>query len=1482
MHDAAEFDAEFFGISPREALVMDPQQRLLLETSWEAVERAGLDPASLRGTSTGVFVGVIDQDYGPRAQEAPESVGGYLMTGTLPAVASGRIAYSLGLEGPAVTVDTACSSSLVALHMAARSLRQGECELALAGGASVMATPDLFVEFSRQRGLSPDGRCRSFAAGADGTGWSEGAGVLLLERLSDARRRGHPVLAVLRGSAINSDGASNGLTAPSGPAQQRVIRAALAEAGLSAQDVDAVEAHGTATTLGDPIEAEALLATYGRDRTEPLWLGSLKSNIGHSQAAAGVGGVIKAVQSLRHAVLPATLHAEEPTPHVDWERGRVRLLSEARPWPEVDRPRRMAVSSFGVSGTNAHAILEACEPDAAVDPTPPVTVPVAVSGVSPQALRTQAARLLDHLDAHPDLGIADIALSTATTRAALEHRAVVVATEHAQLRAGLAAIAAGQDSPSVRVGAASGGEQRIAFLFAGQGSQQPGMGRELAERFPVFAEAFNEVCTALAAHGVTDPRRAVDLDPTDLAQPALFAFEVAMARLLMSWNVRPEVVAGHSVGEFAAAHLAGVFGLDDACRVIAARGRLMAALPAGGAMTAVGLPEDEVRPLLAGVVDIAAVNGPASVVISGAEADVAAVAELAAARGAKTKRLRVSHAFHSALVEPVLAEFREVVAGVRRNRPVLPVASGLTGELVTDELCDPDYWVRHARDAVRFADAVAAAESCEITAFVEIGPDGALSGMLDTTALVVPTARGGRAEVDSALGAAGALHTAGSDVDWTEVFAGTGAHRVDLPTYGFQRNRHWLEPVRPEPAADEVGARFWSAVDGARWTEIAEAIDVDADAPLSLALPKLAAWRKRADELSRTDRWCHRLEWRPLPEPPTARLSGTWLLLTAPGGTPADDAEAALSAAGAEVRRVELADADRADVLARITSMVPEQTGVAGVLSLAAAGGVEGGAPIGLARTAAVVQALGDAGIDAPLWCVTAGAVDVDGSGPPVPELAAVWGLGRVAALEHPERWGGLLDLGAESGRRAWRHVAAVLAGMGEDQVVLTPSGPAGARLVRAVPDAVAWRPRGTVLITGGSGALGAHVARSLAAAGAEHLVLVSRRGEQAPGAAELVAELSADGTRVTVAACDVADRDGLAALIAELPPTAVVHTAGVVDDGVLDGLTTARLADVRAPKATAAWHLHDLTRHLDLDAFVLFSSAAGVLGNAGQGNYAAANAELDALAQHRRAAGLPATSIAWGAWAGAGMAVDPVTAERLRRDGVRPMEPAEALSVLWRTVNSERAHALVADIDWAQLAAAVTVARPSPLLTDLAGAPASNGSAAAPEPTSAERLAEVEPGERARLLLEVVTETVAAVLGHEPGAVLADRAFIDLGFDSLTSVELRNRLAAATGLRLTATLAFDHPTPEALAGHLSELLVPAEPQADLVADLDRFAAAATGANDPDLRAGLAGRLRALAEQLAPAPATTTRDVLSASRDELFDLIDNDLGVSDR
>ncbi|MEV5779009.1 beta-ketoacyl synthase N-terminal-like domain-containing protein, partial [Streptomyces antimycoticus] len=817
LHDANGFDASFFGMSPREALATDPQQRLLLETSWEALERAGIAPASMRGSRTGVFVGVMYNDYGSRIHSIPEGLEGHLGNGSAGSIASGRISYTFGFEGPAVTVDTACSSSLVALHLAMQALRKGDCSLALAGGVAMMATPEVFIEFSRLRGLAVDGRCKSFSNAADGTAWAEGAGVLLLERLSDARRNGHQVLAVVRGAAVNQDGASSRLTAPNGPSQQRVIRDALRNAGLSAAEVDAVEAHGTGTTLGDPIEAQALLATYGKERPgadRPLWLGSLKSNMGHTQAAAGVGGVIKMVMAMRHGVLPKTLHVEEPSEHVDWSAGAVSLLTEPTPWPMTGEPRRVGVSSFGVSGTNAHVILEQAPEAEAVEAagTEGVEGPVAwvVSGRGAEGLRAQAGRLRDFVAERPEYGAADVALSLVTTRSVLEHRAVVVGSDRQELLAGLGAVAEKSAHPGVVVGE-SATPGRSVFVFPGQGAQWVGMAVGLMESSPVFAGAMAECEAALAPHvdwSLAEVLRGADgapgYDREDVVQPVLFAVMVSLARLWRSVGVLPDAVMGHSQGEIAAACVAGALSLEDAAKVVALRSRVIAAGLAGrGGLVSIGLPIDQVRERIAawnGAVSVAAVNGPGSVVVAG---DAKALDELFAAfdgEEVRVRRVAIDYASHSVLVEEVREELLKVLADISPRSSEVPFYSTVTGEPMDTAGLDAEYWYRNLRQTVELETTTRRLIADGHSAFVEVSPHPVLRLPVQQTveaaeaeAVVLGTLRRDDGGLQRFLTSAAELFTHGVQVDWAAALEERGGRRVGLPTYAFQRDRYWLE-----------------------------------------------------------------------------------------------------------------------------------------------------------------------------------------------------------------------------------------------------------------------------------------------------------------------------------------------------------------------------------------------------------------------------------------------------------------------------------------------------------------------------------------------------------------------------------------------------------------------------------------------------------------------------------------------------------------
>ncbi|WP_406501861.1 SDR family NAD(P)-dependent oxidoreductase [Streptomyces sp. NBC_01590] len=1618
--EATAFDAEFFGMSPREALATDPQQRLLLQITWEALERAGIDPATLRGSRTGVFAGIMANDYGTLVRDP--GLEGYLAIGNASSVASGRVSYTFGLEGPALTVDTACSSSLVAVHLAGQALRRGECTLALASGVTVMSSPAFFVEFSRQRGLSPDGRCRSFAEGANGTGWSEGAGVLVLERLSDAVRNGHPVLGLVRGSAVNQDGASNGLTAPNGLAQQRVIADALAAAGLAPSEVDAVEAHGTGTVLGDPIEAQALQQVYGTGRAHPLSLGSIKSNIGHSQAAAGMAGIIKMIMSMRHGTLPRTLHVDEPTQHVDWEGGGLTLLTEAQPW-RSERPRRAGVSSFGISGTNAHVILE--QPPSTAEQAAPATPPAAayvLSGRDDTALRALAGRLHDHLAARPELQPADIGLTLGTARSSLDERAAIVATDPDDLVRGLAAVRDGHGQARVVRGRAADGG--TAFMFSGQGSQRVRMGAQLHETHPVFAEAFDEVCAHFdlplrevvfgdaAGDGKEDEDR---LARTEYAQPALFAVEVALYRLITSMGVRPDVLIGHSIGEITAAHVAGVLSMADACALVAARGRLMQRLPVGGAMVSLPMAEQEVRELLTEGVDIAAVNGPRATVVSGNEDEVLRLAELCAQRGLKPRRLRVSHAFHSHHMDPMVEEFRAVAEGLTYAEPTIPVVSNVTGTLAT-ELSSPDYWVRHVREAVRFEDGVRHLAERGVTTAIEIGPDAVLSPLgeqcVDGVAFGCVLRRD-LPEAESFALAVAHAYVNGRAVLWPAVFP--GGRTVPLPTYPFRGKRFWPvaqggdlsgsglgEAGHPLLAAtidlpghegtvrtgilstrsstwladhvvggsvvvpgtlfaelvadaadaagtgvkeltfqaplvlaesgsaqiqvdtggpDESGCRrvavYARADEDAPWTQHvhgtlgpvgaemtcevlpppdATPIDVDGlyERLSSLGLDYGPAFRGLAAAWRHGDSWYAEVQLpedidttgfhvhpalldaalHPLADAATTRLPFSWTGLTVHGAA-TDTLMVRLTETGTDTVSVLAADPSGALVLsaeslvvrevavdrmaparplfrlewARTTAPAPSEPVAHRVVSLHGTG---------LRTTLAHALSEAQRAEDGLTVFLTHNAVAVT-PGEDIHDLsaAAAWGLIRSAQSEQPDRFI-LIDTDHPD-----PDLTTALA-TGEPQLALRNTTLYTPHLTTAptTSTSMPFDPDGTILITGGTGTLGTLITTHLITTHqARHILIASRQGPHAPNAPAL----QQLGARITP--CDVGDPDQLAQLIADIPAehplTAVIHCAGQIHDATLHNLTPDHLDTVLATKAEPAQHLHELTRHHNLAAFVLFSSAAGTLGNPGQANYAAANTYLDALAHHRTAHGLPATSIAWGPWAETSTMTTNLDNNRLNTLGIQPLPTDEALRLFDTAFSSPH----VVAVRFTGRAPKLT----RPPTTRRAGR----------EPALADRLAGLNPRERDELLLDLVRAEAAAVLGYDNSRqIVEDRLFTELGFDSLTSLELRNRLNTVAGLHLPATVLFDHPTPHALATRIhtvlgvEQLLLGAAELSTLEADLPSIKA------DGPSRSKAVARLRELLTRLTTGdePEPVDGRLQGATDSEIFDFIDNELG----
>nr|WP_237330473.1 type I polyketide synthase [Streptomyces sp. BA2] len=1710
LYDAGEFDADFFRMNPREALATDPQQRLLLETAWEAFEHAGIDPTTLKGSSTGVFAGVISQDYLMRMHGAPDHLEGYFATGGSGSIASGRVAYTFGLEGPAITVDTACSSSLVALHLAAQALRNGECDMALAGGATIMATPGTFQVFSRQRGLAPDGRCKPFADAADGTGWGEGVGLVLLERMSDAQSSGHPILAVLRGSAVNQDGASNGLTAPNGPSQRRVIEQALANAQLTADQIDAVEAHGTGTTLGDPIEAQALLATYGQAHTTetPLWLGSIKSNIGHTQAAAGVAGVIKMIEAMRNGTLPPTLHVDRPTTHVDWESGHIALLTEPQPWPETSRPRRAAVSSFGMSGTNAHLILESASPtsvQAAEEPDAEPQersrpVPVVLSARTPSALAEAAGQLAAFVDAHPDVEAGPLATHLWHGRAKLEHRAGIVTDDRAELQAAFTALVDGNGHPALVVGLGETAPGRTAFVFPGQGSQWAGMGHRLAAEEPLFAAHLAACQDELARWcdwDLLDVLASDDEDAlarVDVVQPALFAVMTGIARLLEHYGVSPDAVIGHSQGEIAAAHIAGALTLADAIAVVTLRSQALTQLAGTGTMASFPLPAEELTDLPEGV-HLAAVNGPATTVLAGETTALTELVETYQQRGVRARLIPVDYASHTpaveALRETILTDLTHR-AHIQPVAPTIPFYSTHTGApLSDDQLLDATYWVDNLRHPVHFHQTALKLLDDGHHTLIETSPHPVLAAALADTLTThpanphhYPTLTRHHDTTAQLLTTLTTLHTHYHDIDLTPQLPQQQTTHIDLPTYPFQHQPYWLQiPAHLTDATDlgltatdhpfvttatqladtnhivlsgRIGLKThpWladHAVSGTVLLPGTALVDLALHAgdhtgathldeltlhtPLTLndttnrdlqvtTVPQASGWqvtihsRPHTHEPDDTDsEWtCHATgtltktqepaepltQWPPSNATPV-EISNLYEQLAEAGYEYGPTFQGVTSVWSqpdgtlhAEINLPEEADPSGHTVhpalldatlhpLATQTTSTGETrlpfawTGVTVHatdathlrVTLTTTGNditIQAwdptGAPVATINTLTTrpidpttLHKNTDTGTRNSLFHLTwkpaeagTGEVDldqvdlytpdedVDGDNPaaahaateallthlqswlatnetterhlviltrhavatsPAEDIhlshAPLWGLVRTAQNENPGRIH-LIDTDNPAADTSYLTNALATS---EPQLahrnnqLLTP------RLTRttttADPTVQPLNPNGTVLITGGTGGLATLTAHHLITTHAtKHLLLASRT---APQHTDLQHELEALGADVTLAACDITDPQAVEELIASIPQehplTAIIHTAGTLDDTTLTSLTPDRLHPILAPKIDAAWNLHHATRHLDLTAFILYSSAAGTLGNPGQANYAAANTYLDALAHHRHHHGQPATSLAWGYWKHTTNLTHHLTGTQLHKvtHGTRPLETNHALHLFDTALTTTQPHHLCLPLNPNALRTTETIPA---LLHDLAPHP-TRRTAATPPGTShgsalAERLAALtEPADKQRLILDLVRTHIAAVLGHsQPNNVDPQRPFKDLGFDSLTAIELRNRLTNATTLRLPATLIFDHPTPDALTSRILQELVPASGSASLrvIEELDTLETELTRLTpDDEDRARITLRLQTLLSNWNDARPVAAVDVgdqiQESSTEEIFDFIDRQLGRAD-
>jgi len=1523
LHDADEFDPEFFGISPREALAMDPQQRLLLETAWEVFEAAGVDPNSVRGQRLGVFVGGASLGYGTDSREFPGELEGYRLTGSTTSVLSGRIAYTFGLEGPALTVDTACSSSLVALHLAVQAIRRGECSIALSGGAAIMANTDLFVELSRQRGLAPDGRCKPFAAAADGTAWGEGVGMLLLERLSDARRHGHEVLAVIRGSAVNSDGASNGLTAPNGPSQQRVIRAALADAGLSPSDVDAVEAHGTGTRLGDPIEAQALLATYGRDRTadHPLWLGSLKSNIGHAQSAAGVAAVIKMVLALRHGELPRTINLGEPTPHVDWSPGTVRLLTEHLAWPETGRAPRAAVSSFGISGTNAHLILEQAPPAPPAEPAAPAAepMPLVLSARSEEALRARAGQVATVLEAEDP---ADVAHSLAALPR-FEHRAVVVAAP------ALPALAEGRRDPAVVRGTA-GTPGRTVFVFPGQGGQWTGMGVELLDSSPVFARRMRECDAALAEFtgwSVLDVLRgapgAPSLDDVEVVQPALFAVMVSLAELWAAAGVRPDAVVGHSQGEIAAACVAGALSVSDAARVIASRSAISRVLIGRGSMAPVALGEEAAAELVAGWGDrlsIAAVNGPNSVAVAG---DLGALHELVArceAEGVRARLIPAAFASHSPAVEPIRDELLAAFAPVRPRTGEVAFYSTVTGGVLDGSELDAGYWYRNLRQPVRFDRAVRALAEQKHTTFVEIGPHpvlpAAIRELLDEPGAPAPvvtgTLRRGEGGLTRFVTSAAELHVRGVGVDWAGLRP--GGRRIPLPAYPFQRQRFWLRSgtatadvssagVNPlghpllgaivaVPGSEAVvftgriaaSAPAWlgehalretTLLPGTAMLELAfragEHLGCDRVEDLVLAAPVVLPGRGGlqlrlvADEPDATGRHPFRVFTRPEGADTawTQHAEGT---LTAAGDVPAprtgpwppDGAEPldldglydVLADAGVHYgpafRGAVRAWRHGADVLAEVR--LPEREAAdagrygvhpalldAALQPIGPGGLVSGPDLMPFAWSGVSLHAAGAAAARVRLHRTGADALAVeltDSAGSPVLSAESLT-LRPVSA--GPPGQAALFRLG-------WVPLP-VLSGPPEGALRICDDPAEALEWVRtAGPGTVVVATRAAVAVSDAELPDPARAAVWSAVRGLAEKRIVLADLDDSPGAENLAKAAAALGEpelAVRGGAVHVPRLERVQPSPAEPEPftgTVVVAGEEIEAPGEAADVVAGSGAAAGGPAAAAGSGERAVGRAAadpGSPGWVRIASLADLppLPTSGELILITGPADsplAEALAAHRRALGHSTRILTWG----------------LPEAPPPEHSPSDFVEAVRRVAVTG-------------LVAAVLPTSPSGTVPAVLRKLVRPGRRTAADRTWAQRLGALPAEDRPAAVLGLVREQIAAVLGlANPAHVRDDRGLLQLGFDSLTAVELRTRLGELTGLRLPATLVFDHPTAADIAGHLTTLLVPGTGRQPADTEEQDFRAALSALGYARLKE--AGLVRTVLD-LAAAPADDDR-----------------------
>ncbi len=1440
------FDSSFFGISPREVERMDPQQRLILEVAWESLENAGIAPETIAGSQTGVFVGIGNYDYCRLLTKDLNRVNAYDGTGNTLCIAANRLSYFLNLRGPSVVTETACSSSLVALHFACRSLQSGETNQCLVGGVSLMLSPEPTITYSHARMMAADGRCKTFDANADGYVRGEGCGVIVLKRLADALKDGDRIQAVIKGTAVNQDGQSNGLTAPNGPSQQAVIRQALDNAGVSPTQISYVEAHGTGTSLGDPIEVKSLKAVLMREREgdKPCWLGSVKTNIGHLEAASGMAGIIKVVLALQHKEIPAHLHFNQLNPYISLEGTTFVIPTERESWSVGTETRLAGVSAFGFGGTNCHAILaEAPEPivETKLQPIERPCQLFTLSAKSEAGLLALAQKYQDFLHSNCEVSLADVCFTANTGRSHFDYRLATTVQSTTQLQEQLAAFIANENTAQLVTSKKSCKKRsKIAFLFTGQGSQSVGMGQQLYETEPVFRAALDR-CDQILRPYLQQPLLSVlyaqkfettHLDETAYTQPALFALEYALFQVWKSWGIEPTIVMGHSVGEYVAACVAGVFSLEDGLKLIAARSRLMQALPLNGEMVAVFANESRVLTAIEPYTDkiaIAAING-SHIVISGQHQAVKTVISSLQVEGIKTKKLQVSHAFHSPLMEPMLADFGKIAAEVTYSNPRIKFISNVTGELATAEIATPEYWCRHVRQPVRFAQSVDILSQQGYTVFVELGPKPILLGMsryclseeATENIAFLPSLYSGREDLQQMLHSLASLYVRGITVDWVNFEKHYSRQRVQLPTYPFQRQRHWVDFAENGSAPETTQNVLANLLNQGNTQQLMQQLEtVGKFSPDELKLlPKLLEVLAQQNEQQVTTElikdWLYEVEWQPKSRQATShpkngfrKVSGSWLIFADLGGV--GEAVAQLlgdrghncilvypgdtynpkTAGTWLVDPASPADFERLfqDALSsnrplqgviHLWSLEPESAANLTVSSLAQAQTVGVGSILHLLQAIVKVRGADSSAIfDSPrLWLVTRGAVPVGTSLPSVTQ-APVWGLGKVAALEHPEFFGGMLDLAPEIATdEATKLLVEVDDSQGEDHLAFRDGERYVARLVRKqLPESseMSWHSDCTYLVTGGLGALGLKVAQWMVEQGVRQLVLTGRSGATSQ-AKQSITQMKEAGAKIVIAQADVANKEDMVRVFAEIktsmpPLRGIVHTAGVPGYEAISEMNFTTLESVLRPKVLGTWILHELTQELALDFFVNFSSISSVWGSKGQAHYAAANHFLDVLAHYRHKLKLPALTINWGPWAGGGMALEEFQTW-LARMGIEGLQSERAIAILGYLLKTSCVQATIANVDWSLFKDLYEAKGKKPLLELVEGQPQTDNGQLKQKSEILSQLEAAKASDIQSLLTTYIQNEVARVL-KLPQLPEPQQGLFDLGMDSIMAVEL-------------------------------------------------------------------------------------------------------------